>query len=104
MFGGFTVTVNVVLVEVVPSLTETVIVAVPTWPEAGVTVTVRLAPEPLMTMFAFGTSVVFEEEPVTVRLVTAVSASPTMKESAVVALFFIVLTLEMLVMVGALLV
>ena len=52
----------------VPSLTVTVIVAVPLWFAAGVTVTVRLAPLPPKTMFASGTSVWFDEVAVTVRL------------------------------------
>lgn len=49
------------------------------------TVTVRLAPDPPKTMFAVGTSVVFDELPETVRLPAAVSWSPTVKASALVA-------------------
>ena len=40
-----------------PSLTVTVMLAVPFWLAAGVTVTVRLAPLPPNTMFPLGTSV-----------------------------------------------
>ena len=66
----------------VPSLTVRVMVDVPFWFAAGVTVTVRVAPLPLKTRLALGTNVVFDELPVTVRLATAVSASPTVKASA----------------------
>ena len=50
-----------------PSLTVTVIVVVPVCPAAGVSVTVRLAPLPPKTMFAFGTSAGLVELPLTVR-------------------------------------
>src|SRR6267142_5506353 len=49
-----------------PSLTVREIVELPNWLGAAFTVTVRLAPEPPKTTFAFGTSVGFEEVPVTV--------------------------------------
>src|SRR6266508_421594 len=62
-----TVSVNVSDVVSVPSLTVTVIVVVPDWLASGVTVTVRLVPLPPKTIFAFGTRVVFEEAPETVR-------------------------------------
>src|SRR5262249_40881940 len=62
-----------------PSLTVTVTVAVPVWPAAGVSVTVRLAPLPPKAMFAPGSSVWFDELPETVRLPAGVSASPTVK-------------------------
>src|SRR6185437_6422701 len=55
--GAFTVNVKALFAVLVPSLTVTVIVAVPDLPDAGVTVTVRLAPEPPKTMFAVGTRV-----------------------------------------------
>src|SRR6266487_2129028 len=70
---------NVSLALLVLSLTVTVMVALPVWWVAGVTLTVRLAPEPPKTRLAFGTSVGFEEEPVTTRLPGAVSASFTVK-------------------------
>ena len=47
---GVTVTVKVVEVGAIPSETVTVIVAVPPALAAGVTVTVRLAPDPPKTM------------------------------------------------------
>ncbi len=80
-----TVKTNVSVAVKVPSLTVTVIVAEPDKFAAGVTVTVRFAPEPPNTIFAFGTNVVSLELPLTVNDATAVSASPTVKESALVA-------------------
>ena len=62
-----------------PSLTVTVMLAVPVWFAAGVTVTVRLALLPPNTMFPFGTNVVLFELPLTVRLLALVSMSPTVK-------------------------
>ena len=81
-FTALTVTTNVSLAVSEPSLTVTVIVAEPVCPLAGVTVTVRLAPEPPRTTFAVGTSVVFDEDRVTVRLAAVVSMSPTVNASA----------------------
>src|SRR5207253_2322292 len=77
-----TVSRNVVGVDRVPSLPVTVIAAVPYWSRAGVTVTVRLAPLPPNTRFAFGTRVVFDELPDTVRLPAAVRLSPTVNAIA----------------------
>src|SRR6266545_4749724 len=68
-----------------PSLTLTVIVAVPDWLAAGVTVTVRLAPLPPKTMLPLGTNKVLPELPLTVRLPAAVSTSPTVKLNGPVA-------------------
>ncbi|MCY1226151.1 hypothetical protein D3C86_976750 [compost metagenome] len=84
----FTVRVKVV-VAVAPnwSVTVSVIVAVPCWLAAGVTVTVLLAPVPPKTIFETGTRVVLEELLVTVRLAAAVSTSATVKARAVVAAF-----------------
>ena len=78
------VTVSRKLVEAVAwlSLTVTVIVAVPLWFGAGVTVTVRFAPVPPKTMLATGTRVELVVAPVSVRLPAAVSASPTVTASA----------------------
>src|SRR5689334_9139013 len=82
-FTGVTETVNVVGVVVVPSPTVNVIVTGPPfWLAAGVTVTVRFAPLPPITTFALGMTVVFDDEPVTVRLPAAVSTSPTVNDSA----------------------
>src|SRR5256885_17039041 len=76
---------NVSLALFVPSLTVTVIVALPVWLVAGVMLTVRLAPEPPNTMLAFGTSVGLEEEPLTTKLSGGVSASLTVKAIGPVA-------------------
>ena len=62
-----------------PSLTVSVIAAVPVCPDAGVSVTVRFAPLPPKAMFAFGTSVGFDEPPLSVKLPAGVSTSPTVK-------------------------
>src|SRR5262245_55693042 len=78
-FTVLTVNTNVSLAVNAPSLTVTVIVAVPNWFVAGVTVTFRLAPLPPKTMFPLGTSVGLDELPLAVRLAAAVSASPTVK-------------------------
>src|SRR5690606_13351912 len=78
--GGLTVTTKLVLAVREPSETVRVIVAVPDWPATGFTVTVRLAPLPPSTMFDTGTSAVFDEERLIVRLPAAVCASATVKE------------------------
>src|SRR5262245_65770048 len=80
------VTVSEKLVAAVnwPSLTVSVMVAAPFWLAAGVTVRVRLAPLPPSARLVFGTSVALEEVAVTTRLVTAVSASPTVKASGAI--------------------
>src|SRR5437879_9325303 len=85
--GALTVNRKLSLAVRLPSLTVTVLVAVPVWLRAGVTVTVRLAPEPPKTMLARGTKVGLEEAPETVRLPTAVCESPTVKAMAAVAVF-----------------
>ena len=74
-----TVSTNVSLVLTVPSLTVTVMVAVPDWPAAGVTVTVRLAPFPPNTMLFVGTKVRFEDALLRLRLFDDVSKSPIVK-------------------------
>src|SRR5262245_3247550 len=55
---------NVRLVLPVLSVAVTVIVVAPSWPNAGVIITVRSAPNPPKIRFAFGTSAVFDEIPV----------------------------------------
>ena len=72
-----TVTVKLVFAVSVPSFTVRVMLAEPAWFAAGVTVTVRLAPLPPKTTFAFGTSVGFDEVAESVRLATEVCASET---------------------------
>ena len=62
-----TVRMNVSLALDAPSLTVTVMVALPLWFDAAVTVTLRLAPDPAKVMFPFGTSVGLEELPDTVN-------------------------------------
>jgi hypothetical protein len=61
VFTVFTVRTKLSLEVRTPSLTVTVSVAVPEALAVGVTVSVRLAPLPPKTMFAFGTSAVFED-------------------------------------------
>src|SRR6266540_1546343 len=62
-FTAFTVNRKLSLALNCPSLTVTVIVALPFWLSAGFTVTVRFAPEPPKLMFALGTSVGLDELP-----------------------------------------
>ena len=76
VFAAFTVRTKSMDALSVPSLTVTVIVAVPLKPGAGVITMARSAPLPLMTMLALGTSVVFEEVPETVKSPGRDSASP----------------------------
>ena len=64
------------------SVTVRVIVAVPIWLFAGVSVTDRLAPLPPKTMLALGTRVVLLLEPDMVREAAAVSTSPMAKARA----------------------
>ena len=85
-----TVSTNVVLVVVAPSVTLRVIVEVPDCPEAGVIVTVRLAPEPPSTMLAVGITVVLLDVADVVNEATAVSASATVKAIAPVAVLLFV--------------
>ena len=75
MFDAFTVTEKLVFVGACPSLTVTVIVAVPVCPATGVTVTVRLAPLPPNVMFPVGTNTALFELPLTTKLPAAVSTS-----------------------------
>ena len=82
---GTTVKVNAEFAVAAPSFTVIVISALPVWPDAGVIVTVRFAPPPPKTMFPFGTSVVFADEPLSVTLAAPVSTSPTVNEIADVA-------------------
>ncbi len=99
---AFTVKTNVSDVVNKPSLTVTVMVAEPFKFAAGVTVTVRFAPEPPNTMFAFGTNVVSLDEPLNVNEAAAVSTSPTVNEIALVAVSSFVDCATMSLMVGAL--
>ncbi len=82
-----TVTTKLSLALKAPSLTVTVIVLVPVCPAAGVTLTVRLAPLPPKTIPLSGTSAGLLEVPLTVKLPTAVSMSPTVNPIAPVPVF-----------------
>src|SRR5205807_1146577 len=98
--GALTVNTKLSLAVRLPSLTVTVMVAVPAWLRAGVTVAVRLAPEPPKTMLAAGTKVGLEEAPETIRLPATVCASPTLKAIGAVAVFWLVDRSAMLEIVG----
>ena len=99
--GAFTVSTKVSAAVSAPSLTVTVIVAVPVLPAAGVTVRVRFAPLPPKRMLASGTRVWLLLLPVTVSDPAAVSMSPTVKVIAPVAVSWLVVWSEMLLIVGA---
>src|SRR5258706_10338918 len=60
-----------------PSLTTTVMVAVPFWFRAGVIVAVRFCPDPPNTTFATGTRVGLEEIALRAKLPAGVSPSLT---------------------------
>jgi len=83
----WTVKVKDVLEVFKPSLTKTVISALPVRPLAGVIVTVRFCPLPPKTMLPGGTSVVSEDVAVTVKLEALDSASLTVNPMAVVVWF-----------------
>jgi hypothetical protein len=99
--GASTVTVKMELALFVPSLTETVICALPVWFAAGVTFTVRLAPLPPNTILPFGTSVVDEELAERVKPPAAVSASPMVNAIAAVAWFIVTVWSAIEEIVGA---
>lgn len=101
VFSVVTVKVNAVLAESAPSLTVAVIVAVPLWPAAGVTVRVREAPLPPRTRPDCGTNVTFEEEAVSTRLATGVESSPRVRLSAPVLPLAEMVRFDRLLTVGA---
>src|SRR5438093_13271433 len=78
-------------------------VAVPVWLRAGVTVTVRFAPEPPKTMLATGIKAGLEDVLERIRLPAAVCASPTVKAIGAVGIFWLVDRSAMLEIVGAVL-
>ena len=93
MVGGvlaFTVKTKLVEALRVPSLTVTVMVVVPFSPATGVMTTFRLAPVPPKVMLAFGTRVVFDELPASVKLPGGVSASPMVNAIGPVGVFSLV--------------
>jgi len=98
---GSTVTVKVSLSVRLPSLTVTVIVVVPDWSADGVTVTVRFDPLPPNTMPLTGTSDVFDDEALKVRLPAGLSASPTVNAIDPVVLSSGIVVFEMSLIVGA---
>ena len=100
-FTGVTVRTKVAFVVTVPSLTATVMVAVPDWFAAGVAVSVRLAPLPPRTRLPFGTRAGFDDVALTVRLPTSVSASPTVKPRADVGVSSVVVVSTRPEIVGA---
>src|SRR5690349_19658662 len=87
VFDALTVSTNESLALFVPSLTLTVIVAMPVWLLAGVTVTVRLLPLPPKTTLFVGTSMGFEDVLPKVRLPAGVCASLTVNAIAAVGVF-----------------
>jgi hypothetical protein len=91
-FTAFTVRPKLVGVLRPPSLTVIVIVAVPLWFAAGVTLTDRFAPLPPNAMLAFGTSVGLLELPLRVRFPAVVSLSPTVNAIAPVVVSSFVVT------------
>src|SRR5882724_9832985 len=74
--------------------------ALPTWPAAGVTVTVRFLSAPPKTMFAFGTRVWSEEDAKTVSVEAADSLSSMVKPSGAATLSWAMNWPAMAVIVG----
>ena len=79
--GGLMLTTKLVVAHKDWSQTVKAIVVVPTWPGAGVNVTVRFVPVPPRRILVLGRRVGLEETAVTVRFVAGISASPTVKDS-----------------------
>src|ERR1043166_425315 len=79
LFTACTVSTKVSLVLLVPSLTVTVMVALPDWLVVGSTLTVRFDPLPPKVMFWLGTSAGLEEVPLRVSVLAALSTSPMVK-------------------------
>ena len=78
-FTALTMTKKYSLVDSVPSLTVTVMVADPDSLSAGVTVTVRLASLPPKTILPLGTTAVLDEDENSVKLPDEDSVSPIVK-------------------------
>src|SRR5439155_14351045 len=98
---GVTVNTNVSLLLRAPSLTVTVMVALPDWFVAGINVTVRLEPLPPKRILPFGTSPGLEEVPLTVRLEAGLSASPTVKLIGPVEVSWLIVLSGIFEIVGA---
>src|SRR5262249_40952541 len=100
---GDTVTVKLVGVQLEPSFTYNVTVALPYALAAGLAVTVREEPEPPKVTFAFGIRLVLDEYAETDRELADVSRSPTVNGSAAVVEFFAIVVLETDEIVGGVL-
>src|SRR6185295_14926503 len=89
--AGFTVSTKLVVVLYTPSLTPSVIVALPSWFDRGVTIRVRFVTVVFATTrFAFGIKLVSDEEAVRSRFVPTVWASKIVNGIAVVGVFTVV--------------
>ena len=77
--GAPTVTKNVSLAVVGPSVTVTVMVDVPFWPAVGVRVMVRSVPDPPKTILLTGTSAGLDEDTLSCRFTAGISASAIVK-------------------------
>ena len=84
-----------------PSLTLTVMVAVPIWLVTGVTRTVRLEPLPPNVMLAAGASAGLEELALSARLAAGLSMSPTVNAKSAVDWFFRIVAPSSAEMTGA---
>jgi len=81
----------VAAVNPLPSFTVRVIVVVPTFPETGVSVSVREAPAPAKTILVVGANAVLLEAAVTIKDASGVRSSPTVKANGEVAVFIEIL-------------
>ena len=99
--GSCTVRRKLLLALSGPSLTITVIVAVPVWFVAGVTRMVRLEPLPPKLMLATGVSVGFDDAALRVSAAAALSGSPMVNGRSAVAWFLEMVTPAMTEMAGA---
>src|SRR6266496_2828820 len=99
-FTALTVNRKFVLVLSCPSLTVTVIVAVPFWLASGVTVTVQFEPDPPKTMLLVGTNAGSDEFLSRLRFTAAASPSSMVNEIAPVDVSSLIAWSAMLVIVG----
>ncbi len=98
---GRTITEKLLFAAAEPSLTVTVIVALPDWLNAGITCTVRFDPLPPNRTLASGIRTGFDEAALSVKLPTGLSASPIVKAMAGVGLFRFTVWLGIELMSGA---
>ncbi len=80
-FTGLTVSRNVLVLVLVPSLTAIVTMLEPNRSTAGVRLKVRSGPVPSRTMLAGGMSVAFSAHALTVRFAGGVPAAPIVNDS-----------------------